>query len=96
MPANTPVQSVLPAELLELIRTLPPLLTRKDASPVLEKYIGIKSSPRSLEAWNIRGQIICGKFMASTVEWFEVAYENVSAAPLIMSGRRPVGRQQAA
>ena len=96
MPADTPVQSVLPAELLEVIRTLPPRLTRKDASAVLERHIGIKSSPRSLEAWPIRGQIICGKFMGSTVEWFVVAYEKVSAAPLIMSGRRAVGRQQAA
>jgi hypothetical protein len=77
----------LPPDLLELLRSLPVNVDRKTGADLITQLM-FPISPRSLEAWPLPTRHVNGHAIVPTDTLFRMAYSKLSAAPMIMSGRR--------
>jgi hypothetical protein len=85
----------LPPELLEVVVNQPPNVDRKTGARLITQYL-FPVSYRSLEAWPLPTRHVNGRAVIPTAKLFEVAYEKLCAAPLVMGGRRPKNQQAVA
>jgi len=87
MPDESRLQYNLPTELLKIITTLPPRMTRRRAAEELERHLGVVTSYRTLEKWPLPVQHVCGKALIPTLRLFEVGHSKLVDAPVVMGGR---------
>lgn len=74
---------------------LPVRLSRDTAAKLLSRYF-FEVSPRTLERWPVAWRQLNGRAHAETAELFAHAESVLTAAPVIMGGRRAQQGQQAA
>jgi hypothetical protein len=84
----------LPLNLTELLADLPANVDRRRGAELLTKHL-FPVSHRSLEAWELPTRHVNGRAVVSTAKLFEMAFDKLNAAPVVMGGRRG-NRQQAA
>jgi hypothetical protein len=90
-PQLAEIVATLPSQLKELVELLPPrLIEVAEKAPVYSDRIpgAALVSHRSLEAWPLPWQRPYGKAITPTIALLAVAYSKLSAAPVVMSGRR--------
>jgi hypothetical protein len=97
-PRLAEVVATLPSQLKELVQLLPPrLIEVAEKAPVYSDRIPgaalvshhiLPVSHRSLEAWPLPWQRPYGRAITPTIALLAVAYSKLSAAPVVMSGRR--------
>jgi hypothetical protein len=77
----------LPPNLLEVLADQPTNVDRRTGAALISRHL-FPVSHRSLEAWSLPTRHVNGRAVVPTVTLFEVAYEKLSAAPVVMGGRR--------
>jgi hypothetical protein len=87
--------SVLSPALLDIVAQQPPNVDRKTGAQLITQHL-FPVSHRSLEAWSLPTRLVNGRAVVPTAKLFEVAYEKLVAAPVVMGGRRPKKQQGAA
>jgi hypothetical protein len=90
----TPDQSELPPHLLEVLASAPANVDRRTGAELISRHL-FPVSHRSLEAWPLLTQHVNGKAITSTIKLFQIAYAKLSAAPMMMGGRRSGHRNTA-
>jgi hypothetical protein len=78
----------LPQYLLDVLVTLPRKVSRRRGADLVKEHF-FEVSHRTLEAWPLPTQLVNGRAITPTKALFEVAYEKLSRAPVVMGGRRP-------
>jgi hypothetical protein len=86
--------ATLPSVLQEVVAQHPPNVDRRTGAGLVTRHI-FPVSHRSLEAWPLPTRHVNGKALIPTVVLFEVAYAKLTAAPVIMGGRRTRADRQA-
>jgi hypothetical protein len=81
----------LPQHLLEVLGDLPANIDRRTGAGLVTRYL-FPVSHRSLEAWPLPTRRVNGKAVVATVVLFEIAFAKLSAAPVVMGGRRDAQR----
>ncbi len=89
------VASSLPNELLDVLAAHPLNVDRRTGAALISRYL-FPVSHRRLEAWPLPIRHVNGRGMVPTMKLFEVAYEKLSTAPVVMGGRRLLATQDAA
>ena len=79
--------AALPTHLVELLKTLPPHVDRRNGAAQVKQHL-FPVSHRTLEAWRLPTQHVNGRALIPTRALFEAAYAKLTAAPVIMGGRR--------
>jgi hypothetical protein len=87
---------VLPPDLQELVATLPPNVDRRTGAHLITAHLGFPVSHRTLEAWPLPTRRVNGHAIVPTAKLFEIAFAKLSAAPVIMGGRRSAVEQRTA
>jgi len=77
----------LPQQLLNLLAEQPANVDRRAGAALITRHF-FPVSHRSLEAWGLPTQHVNGKAIVPTAKLFEIAFAKLSAAPVIMGGRR--------
>jgi hypothetical protein len=77
----------LPPHLQAVLETAPANVDRRAGAELVTRHL-FPISHRSLEAWSLPMQHVNGKAIVSTRTLLEAAYAKLSAAPVIMAGRR--------
>lgn len=83
--------AILTDEVRQQIQTLPPRITRRRGAEEIGRILGMPISHRTLEAWHLPVQRVCGKALVPTMALFEAAAAKFAEAPILMSGRRHKG-----
>ena len=92
--SNPNPAAALPPSLVERLVELPINVDRRTGAELVSKYL-FPVSFRSLEAWPLPTRHVNGKAIISTTTLFEIAYAKLTAAPIIMGGRRAPSDQAA-
>jgi hypothetical protein len=79
---------ILTDDVRQQIQTLPPRITRRRGAEEIGRILGMPISHRTLEAWHLPVQRVCGKALVPTMALFEAAATKLADAPVVMSGRR--------
>jgi hypothetical protein len=79
--------SKLPPDLQKVVESQPARIGRRTAANLITQHL-YPVSHRSLEAWPLLTQIVNGKATVSPEQVFQTAIARLSAAPIIMGGRR--------
>jgi hypothetical protein len=79
----------LPPKLTALLADLPVHVDRRTGAALLTRHF-FPVSYRSLEAWSLPVRHVNGRAVIPTAILFEVAHAKLSAAPVVLSGRRPM------
>jgi hypothetical protein len=82
----------LPINLQEVLAKQPSNVDRRTGADLITRFM-FPVSHRSLEAWPLPTRHVNGRAIVPTVALFEVAYAKLTAAPVIMGGRKISGRQ---
>ena len=77
----------LPLDLQAVVESQPARIDRRTAADLITRHF-FPVSHRSLEAWPLLTQRVNGKAIISTAQVFETAFARLSAAPIVMGGRR--------
>ncbi len=85
----------LPPELQEVLAQQPPNIDRRKGADLITRHL-FPVSHRSLEAWPLPTRHVNGKAVIPTASLLEVAYAKLTAAPVIMGGKRSALEQRAA
>jgi hypothetical protein len=88
--AETPL---LPPHLQEILATAPLNVDRRTGAFLVTRHL-FPVSHRSLEAWSLPTRRVNGKAIIPTAKLLEMAYAKLSAAPIIMGGRKSDAEQQ--
>jgi hypothetical protein len=83
----------LPGYLIEILADQPQNVDRRAGADLVTRHF-FPVSRRTLEAWPLPTQHVNGKAIVKTRALFEVAYAKISAAPVVMGGRKAVAGRQ--
>jgi hypothetical protein len=84
----------LPSHLLEVVKNAPANVDRRAGAKLVTDYL-FPVSYRTLEAWPLPTQFVNGRAIVPTIKLIELAYEKLTAAPIVMGGRRAPSDQAA-
>ena len=84
----------LPAEFQELLALLPANVDRRTGAALITKHL-FPVSHRSLEVWPLPSRFVNGRAVVPTAKLFEIAFDKLNAAPIVMGGRRNTTQQAA-
>jgi hypothetical protein len=77
----------LPSHLREVLATSPVNVDRRVGAELVTRHF-FPVSHRSLEVWPLPVRHVNGRAIIPTAALFEIAYSKLSAAPVVMGGRR--------
>lgn len=87
-PALNVERTSLPPYLVEVLASQPANVDRRSGARLISQHF-FPVSHRTLEAWPLPTRRVNGKAITPTVRLFEHAFAVLSAAPIVMAGRRP-------
>jgi|tagenome__1003787_1003787.scaffolds.fasta_scaffold19907905_2 hypothetical protein len=88
--ANTPL---LPPHLQEILAIAPLNVDRRTGALLVTRHL-FPVSHRSLEAWSLPTRRVNGRAIIPTAKLLEMAYAKLSAAPIVMGGRKSDAEEQ--
>ena len=80
--------------LLDVVASQPANVDRRTGAELITRHL-FPVSHRSLEAWPLPTRHVNGRAVIPTSKLFELAYAKLSAAPIVMAGRRPARERHA-
>ena len=83
----------LPPHLLDVLAEQPANVDRRTGAELITRHF-FPISYRSLEAWSLPTRRVNGKAIVPTVKLFEIAFAKLTAAPVVMGGRKTASQQQ--
>jgi hypothetical protein len=83
----------LPEYLIKILSDQPKNVDRRVGAELVTRHC-FPVSRRTLEAWPLPTQHVNGKAIVNTRALFEVAYAKMSAAPVVMGGRKAIAGRQ--
>jgi hypothetical protein len=86
---------ILPPELEQVVAALPKYVDRRGGADLITKHM-FPVSFRTLEAWPLPTRHVNGHAIVPTAKLFEIAFAKLSAAPVLMGGRRSAVEQRTA
>ncbi len=78
--------ATLPPDLQDVVAQQPPNVDRRTGADLVTKHM-FPVSHRTIEAWSVPSRVVNGRALIPTAALFQVAYEKLVAAPLVMGGR---------
>jgi hypothetical protein len=86
---ETPIAGAphLPPHLLEVLAEQPANVDRRTGANLITRHL-FPVSHRSLEAWPLPIRHVNGKAIVPTAKLFEIAFAKLTAAPVIVGGRK--------
>ena len=79
----------------EMLEKAPAFIDRRTGAELITGNL-FPVSPRSIETWQLPTQCVNGRAVVPTVKLLEIAFGKLTAAPVVMGGRKTEERQAAA
>jgi hypothetical protein len=83
----------LPEHLLDVLASTPANVDRRTGAGLVTRHL-FPVSHRSLETWPLPTRHVNGRAVIPAARLFEVAFEKLNAAPVVMGGRKSGAEQQ--